>query len=197
MHKANKNCHHDNVQLQSDKYGETYVRLSSARMIFISEDITKEVASSFTAMLSYYEQQSKTEDIMVYINTNGGDSAALVHMYDVMQLVKPDIHTVCIGKAYSAGAVLLAAGTKGKRSAFKNSSIMLHGVQVMFPPITEIDQPNSNNYFNFVKGHNDRIMQILSHHTGKDVDTLKQDCSRDLYLDPKSALNYGVIDNIL
>jgi ATP-dependent Clp protease protease subunit len=185
------------MDMKSDRYSDTYVKLSPARMIFISENITKEVASSFSAMLSYYEQQSKTEDVYVYINTNGGDSAALVHMYDVMQMVKPDIHTVCIGKAYSAGAVLLAAGAKGKRSAFKHSSVMLHGIQIMFPPITEIDQSNSNNYFNFVKSHNDTIMEILSKHTGKDVKTLKSDCSRDLYLSAKDCLDYGIIDNII
>jgi ATP-dependent Clp protease protease subunit len=177
-------------------YSETYVKLAKSRVIFLSENVTKEVAAQLSAMLLYFDNEDHTSMIEMYIHSNGGDSSGLSNIYDVMQMIESPIKTVCIGKCYSAGAVLLAAGTKGERYAFKNSSIMIHGIQCGFP-IPGHDVTNSKNYYDFLKDHNDGIMKILAHHTGHSLEKVKQDCTRDVWMDAKQALEYGMIDGII
>src|SRR5271170_417373 len=94
--------------LATPKYTECYANLANSRIIFLSEDITKEAASSLSAMLLHFDNENDEEDISIYINTNGGDASALSNIYDIMQLVKAPIKTICVGKAYSAGAFMLA-----------------------------------------------------------------------------------------
>lgn len=184
------------VMPQMSKYLETYVKLASERIIFLSENLTKEVASDISALLLYYDAMDSDKDIYLYIHCNGGDAAGLLNIYDVMQMIKAPISTVCIGKAYSAGAILLAAGTKGKRLAFKNSSIMMHGMQCMFPLLGH-DTKNSKTYYDFLKNSNDNVLKIISKHTEVPLEKIREDCSRDLFLDAKQAIQYGVIDHIL
>lgn len=176
-------------------FAEAYIHLAGTRTIFLSEDVTKESASQLTALLIYFDQISDDE-ICIYIHSNGGDLSGLIQIYDVMKMIKSPVRTICLGKAYSAGAILLAAGSKGLRGAFKHSNIMIHGIQCVFP-IPGHDQINSKNYFQLLKGSNDTIMKILSDHTGHDLEKIKSDCQRDLYLDAKEALEYGIIDYIL
>ena len=102
-------------------YAETYVRLTQSRMIFLSEDVTKQTAAEMAALLLYYDNEDHESDISVYVHSNGGDAAGLANIYDVMQMIKSPVKTICIGKAYSAGAVILAAGAKGERYALKSS----------------------------------------------------------------------------
>ena len=111
-------------------------------------------------------------------------------------MISAPIKTICIGKCYSAGAVILAAGTKGERYAFKSSKIMIHGIQFGFP-LPGQDIINSKNYYDFIKENNDNIMKILANHTGHPLEKLKEDCKQDLWLDAKQALNYGIIDHII
>ena len=176
-------------------YESSYIYLAKERVIFLKEDVTKDSASELAALLLYYDNESNN-DITLYIHSNGGDSDALVNIYDIIHMIKSPVKTVCLGKAYSAAAILLAAGTKGKRFACKNARIMVHGVQFMFP-IPGEDQINSKNYFDFVKHNNDNVMKMLSMDTGQTLEKIKEDCKRDLYLDAKQALKYGIIDHIL
>ncbi len=189
--------HNDEISFASfQRYAETYVTLSKERQIFLSEDVTQELAADLSALLLYYDNENSELPITLFINTNGGDTSGLSNIYDVMQMISAPIKTVCLGKCYSAGAVLLAAGSKGERYALKNSKIMIHGIQFVFP-IPGDDILTSKNYFNFIKDNNDNIMKILSLHTGQSLEKLKEDCKQDLYLTPKQALEYGLIDNIL
>lgn len=176
-------------------YAETYVKLAKDRVIFLNENVTKQSASDLSALLLYYDNFSD-EEISIYLHCNGGDAAGLANIYDVMQMIKSPIKTICIGKCYSAAAVILAAGSPGGRYAFKHSKIMIHGIQAGFP-IPGHDMTNSKNYYEFLKDNNDNIMKILARHTGHTLDKIKLDCSRDVWLDAKQALEYGIIDEVL
>jgi len=181
---------------RSSKYESSYIWLSKDRVIFLKENITKELAADMTALLLYYDSFSTEDPISIYIHCNGGDADGFVQIYDVLQMMQSPISTICVGKAYSAGAVLLASGTKGMRYAFKNSRMMIHGLQGYFP-IPGQDQVNSKNYMNFIKANNSNIMKILSKHTGRPLKDIKTDCSRDLFLTPSQACNYGLIDKVI
>jgi ATP-dependent Clp protease protease subunit len=178
------------------EYPETYVRLSKNRIIFLSEDVTKQVATQLSALFLYFDSQSSEEPITLYINSNGGDAAGLTNIYDVMQMIKAPIKTVCLAKCYSAGAILLAAGSKNERYAFKNSMIMIHGIQCGFP-LPGHDVTNSKNYYDFLKDNNDNIMKILATHTGNSLEKVKEDCKQDVWMTAKQALDYGMVDKIL
>jgi ATP-dependent Clp protease, protease subunit len=193
----NKHAHKQPaIQNFSIGYNESYVRLTKARSMFLAEDVTTEVAADLSALLLYYDALSNTDEITLYIHSNGGAVAGLDNIYDVMQLIKAPVKTVCIGKAYSAGAVLLAAGTPGRRFAFKNANIMIHGIQAGFP-IPGHDLVNSKNYFKYLDTHNSNIMKILANHTGHTLDKVKTDCLEDRYMTPKQAKEYGIIDHII
>lgn len=188
---------HGEFQFPSYKYAETYVQLTKERAIFITEDFSKEMAATVTAFLFHYDHEDPDKDIVIYINSNGGDSTALTNIYDVIQMISAPVSTVCLGKAYSAGAFLLAAGATGKRFAMPHSEIMIHGIQCQFPAFGEEHSLGSKNYFEFLKDVNDNIMKMLSKHTGHTLDKVKQDCTKDLYLTAKEAKAYGIIDEIL
>lgn len=193
-----KNKLNDEVYTEEDvRYSKYNSYLAKDRIIFISEDISKSLASSLSGLLFYYDNQNDREDISIYINTNGGDSSALSNIYDVMQMIKSPIKTVCIGKAYSAGAFILAAGTKGKRFITKNASVMIHGVQCAFPESPLSDPKDSEIYFNFIKEHNFMILSALARHTGQSINKILEDCKKDNYLDSNDALKYGIVDKII
>lgn len=177
-------------------YSDVYIKLTKSRTIFLSEDVTKESAAQLSALLLYYDNENHDEDINLYIHSNGGDAAGLANIYDVMQMITAPVKTICIGKCYSAGAVILAAGAKGGRYALKSSKIMIHGIQFGFP-IPGQDIINSKNYYDYIKENNDNIMKILANHTGHSLERLKEDCKQDLWMDAKQALKYGIIDHIL
>lgn len=177
------------------EYTETYSRLSKERVIFLAEDVTKTVAAQMSALLLYYNSVSKDE-VTLYINSYGGDSAGLINIYDVMQMLDAPIKTICVGKACSASAVLLASGEPGKRYALKNSQIMIHGIQCGFPLLGH-DVVNSKNYYEFLKDHNDTIMKIMAKHSGQTLKKIKEDCKEDIWMSAKQALDYGLIDKIL
>lgn len=185
------------MQFEMSKYAEAYTSLSQDRVIFLAEDLTKEVASSLCGLLIYYNGLNPEEDIHLFIHTSGGDAAALASIYDVMCLVQAPISTIGIGKIYSAGAFILAAGTKGKRYMFKNAEVMIHGLQCSFPEVPLSDQADSTIYYNYLESLNKRILKILSKHTGQSISKITEDSKRDLYLDAKSAKRYGIIDKIL
>jgi ATP-dependent Clp protease protease subunit len=177
-------------------YAATYIKLTRNRVIFCSENITKEVGAEIAALLLYYDNEDHNEIIELYIHSNGGDASGLANIYDVMQMIKAPIKTVCIGKCYSAGAIMLAAGTKGERCAFKNAKIMIHGIQCMFPMLGH-DVSNSKDYCAFLNTINDNIMKMLAKHTGQPFSKIKQDCLRDVFMTAQEAKKYGIIDHIL
>ena len=177
-------------------YADTYLKLSKERVIFFSEDVTKKSAAELSAMLLYYDNEDHESEITLYLNSNGGDASGLSNIYDVMQMIQAPVKTVCLGKCYSAGAVILAAGTKGERYALKSSKIMIHGIQFGFP-LPGQDIITSKNYYDYIKENNDIIMKILANHTGHPLEKLKEDCKQDLWMDAKQALQYGIIDQII
>lgn len=195
--KQKNNSEEDQHNVQNEKYIEYYVKLTKNRTIFLKEDLTKEVAADIVAMLLYFDSMDQSEEITMLINCNGGDASALMSVYDTIQMINAPVITICVGKCYSAAAVLLATGTKGGRLAFKNSKIMIHGIQCTFPLIGESDESGSENYFKFLAKSNSDVMGLLAKHTGKSLSQITNDCKRDLYLTPEKAIKYGIIDKIL
>jgi ATP-dependent Clp protease, protease subunit len=181
------------LENNQQRYIHIYSELASNRILFISEDITKELAASLSAMLLFHDHKNN-EDITLIINTNGGDTDALMNIYDIMQMIKSPIKTICFGKAYSAGAFILSAGTKGKRFITSNSIVMIHGVQLN---MVYGSQSESKNYLGFIKSHNDNLMAKLAKHTGKDIEQIRLDCKVDKYFDAEEAICYGLADHIL
>lgn len=177
-------------------YTDTYVKLAKHRVIIVSENVSDTMAAELSALLLYFDNEDHESMIEMYIHSNGGAASGLTNIYDVMQMISAPIKTVCLGKCYSAAAVLLAAGSKGERYAMKNSSIMIHGVQAGFP-IPGHDITSSKNYYEFLKDNNDDIMKILAHHTGHPLEKVKEDCKQDIWMNAKQALEYGLIDHIV
>lgn len=193
-----KSSEHDHGQRSTllAGYEETYVKLAKHRILFIAEDVTNELATQLSAMLLYFDNEDPDGMIEMYINSPGGAVSGLFQIYDVMQMISAPIRTICAGSAFSAAAVILAAGTKGERCAFDNSKIMIHGIQCLFP-IPGYDITNNKNYHNFLLENNDNIIKILARHAGQTVEKVKQDCKEDIWLSPKQALEYGIIDRII
>jgi ATP-dependent Clp protease protease subunit len=183
--------------LATPKYTECYTNLAKDRIIFVSEDITKDTASSLSALLFHYDNENEGEDISLYINTNGGDASALSNIYDIMRLVKAPIKTICVGKAYSAGAFMLAAGTKGKRFMTKNASVMIHGIQCEFPSHGSEDRNGSQIYFDFLTKLNRIVLETLAVHTGKTYEQIYEDTKKDKFMTAEECLEYGIVDYIL
>ncbi len=192
--------HEDDMAMMPvmSKYFETYVKLSNERVIFLAEDFTKEVSSAMSALLLHYDNEDQDEDITIYIHSNGGDAAALTCIYDVIQMIKAPVKTVCIGKCYSAGAVLLAAGTKGKRYIMPHAEVMIHRIQCGFPMINKT-QVDHESYLSFLDHINNNIMKMLSRHTGQSLEKVKADFSttRHIFLDAEETVKYGLADHIL
>ena len=188
--------HESELEVEQRTNSETYVKLSRDRIIFISEDFTPEMASEVSALLLYYDKKDHNEPIKIYINSSGGDGTALVNIYDVVQMIKAPVSTTCIGKCYSAGAVLLAAGSKGMRYAFKNSNIMIHGIQCIFP-LPGHDVIASKKYYDLLISYNDSIMKMLAKHTNHPFKKVKEDCMQDVYMTALEAKKYGIIDHVI
>jgi len=196
--KPNLNKSQNQQKNQNDNISPVYAHLASDRVLFLSEEITlDETASSLTSMLIYHNLTSPSDDITLFINTVGGDVPALFNIYDIMHMITAPVNTICIGKAYSAGAVILASGASGKRFMTKNSLVMIHGIQSSFPNTPFADIEYSDKYLKYLYKYNEKIIKILAKHTGKSVSKIKKDCERDLFLDAKDCLKYGIIDKII
>jgi len=203
MAKTKSSDNENNVSISMPgRYGENlpegpYTKLTKNRLIFVNEDITSDTASALSALLLYYDNLNHEDDIYLHINSNGGDVSAFLNIYDVMQMIRAPIQTICLGQAYSAAAIMVACGTKGKRCAFKHSSIMIHGIQCAFPLMGDSDHAGSKNFFDFLNDRNDVLMKIMAKHTGHSLIEIKNICKRDHYFDAIEALKYGIIDKIL
>ncbi len=177
------------------KYSSTYIDLATDRIIFLTEPFTKDTASEMTALLLHYDNEDPNTDIVIYIHSDGGDASALTNIYDVMRMCKAPITTIVAGKAYSAGAFLLMAGDY--RLAFAHSEAMIHGIQTIYPGLGKEGIADSKDYLKFLTDTDNKVMNIIVEATGKDLAQVKKDCSKDLYMDAKQMLAYGIIDEII
>jgi ATP-dependent Clp protease, protease subunit len=172
---------------------DIYSRLLKDRIIFIGTAINDEVANLLVAQLLFLESEDPDKDINFYINSPGGVVTAGMAIYDTMQYIKPDIATVCIGQAASMGALLLAAGTKGKRYSLPNSRIMVHqpmgGAQGQASDIAIQAKE--------ILRMKDTINEILAQHTGQDLERIKLDTDRDFFMAGDEAKEYGLIDHVI
>ena len=171
---------------------DIYSRLLKDRIIFIVGPIEDMVANLVVAQLLFCESENADKDIQLYINSPGGSVTSGLAIYDTMQFVHSDIRTMCIGQAASMGALLLAGGTKGKRTCLPNSRVMIHqpsgGSQGQASDI-EIQAKE----ILFLR---ERLNLILADHTGKDLETIAQDTERDNFMTAEQALEYGLIDEV-
>ena len=173
---------------------DVYSRLVKDRILFLSEEIDSDTGTAIAATLLWLDHQNNEKDISLYINTPGGTvSDGLFTIYDTMQYIKSPIQTVCIGTAYSAGAVLLAAGSPGKRMAYPNSEVMIHEVQSWVDGSgSEITKQAAR-----LKRMGENLYEIVARHCGKTIEEVTNDCVDERYLSAKEALAYGIIDEIV
>jgi ATP-dependent Clp protease, protease subunit len=172
---------------------DVYSRLMMDRIIFLGYPLNDEVANIITAQMLFLESTDRHRDIQMYINCPGGSVYSGLGVYDTMQYITPDVSTICIGMAASMAAVLMCAGTKGKRTALKHSRVMMHqpsgaiGGQASDIEIT----------VNEIRKIKRELYEIISYHTGKDPKQVAEDCDRDYWLSSVEAKEYGLVDEVL
>lgn len=171
---------------------DIYSRLLKERIIFLGTPINDEVANNVMAQLIFLEYENPEKDITLYINSPGGYVSAGLAIYDTMQHVRPNIATICIGSCASMAAVLLAAGTKGKRYALPHSRIMLHQPSGAATGQSTDIQITAKE----IVRTKDSLSEIVAKHTGKDVSEVREKTDRDFYMSAEEAKNFGVIDEI-
>ena len=173
---------------------DIYSRLLKNRIVFVGDAIDDDLANLFIAQLLHLEKEDPDKDIDVYINSPGGSVSAGLAMYDCMQVIKPDVSCICMGKAASAAAVLLAGGAKGKRFALPYSRIMIHQpwASGIGGQATDIEIHAKE----ILKNKND-LNYILSLHTGQPLEKVTRDTDRDNYMSSEEAKEYGIIDDII
>jgi len=183
--------------IEKTNYGERafdiYSRLLKERIIFLGDAIDDHVANIVIAQLLFLDSEDSKKDIKLYINSPGGSVTSGMAIYDTMQFVKADVSTICVGMAASMGAVLLAAGKKGKRMALPNSEIMIH--QIMGG--TEGQASDIKIRAERILKLKDRLNTILAKHTGQTIKTVDKDSDRDNFMDPLEAKAYGLIDQVI
>ncbi len=183
--------------VEKSQFGERaydiYSRLLKERIVFLGGPIVDDVANTVIAQFLFLESQDPKKDIYLYVNSPGGSVTAALAIYDTMQHIKPDVSTICVGLAASAGAVLLAAGQKGKRFALPNSEIMIHQVLgAAEGQATEIEIEARH-----ILRVKEKINKILAKHTGQPLSQIEKDTDRNFFMEAEEAKKYGVIDDIL
>lgn len=172
---------------------DIYSRLLNDRIVFLGEPVTRDSANLVIAQLLHLESQDPDKDISLYIDSPGGDVYAGLGILDTVNFIKPDVSTICVGMAASMGAVLLAAGAKGKRLALPNSMVMIHqpssGVQGQQTDIQIIADET--------KWIRQRINELLSDYTGQPIEKINVDTERDNYLRAQEACDYGLVDRVI
>ena len=172
---------------------DIYSRLLKERVIFIVGPIDDHTANLVVAQLLFLESENPDKDINIYINSPGGVVTAGLAIYDTMQFVKPDVSTMVVGQAASMGAVLLAAGTKGKRYSLPHSRVMIHQPLGGFQgQATDIDI-----HAREILKMREKLNELLANHTGQSVETIAQDTERDNFMGAQQALEYGLVDRVL
>ncbi len=178
---------------QIERAYDIYSRLLKDRIIFLGDPITDNIANIIIAQFLFLDAESKEKDIKFYINTPGGSVTAGMAIYDTMQYVKADVSTICVGMAASMGALLLAAGAKGKRFSLPNSEILIH--QVMGG--AEGQATDVKIRAERILKMRDRLNKILAKHSGQKISQIEKDTERDNFMTPDVARKYGLIDKII
>ena len=172
---------------------DIYSRLLKDRIIFMGEQVVDDMANIIIAQMLFLESEDPDKDINIYINSPGGSVTAGLALYDTMQYIKPDIATICMGQTTSMAALLLAAGTKGKRYALPHGRIMIHqplgGAQGQ---ATDIDI-----HAREILKIRDELNKILAKHTGQDLKKIRKDTERDYFMSSEEAKEYGIIDKVI
>jgi len=178
---------------EGERAFDIYSRLLKDRIVFLGTAIDSTVANLIIAQLLFLENEDSKKDITMYINSPGGQVTAGLAIYDTMQLIKPDVSTVCVGIAASMGAVLLAGGAKGKRFALPYSEVMIH------QPLggTEGQASDIRIHADHIIKTKDKLNKLLAHHTGQPLKTIERDTDRDFFMDTNEAKKYGLIDKII
>ena len=183
--------------IEKSQFGERaydiYSRLMEERIVFLGTAINDDVANSVIAQLLFLEKEDAKKDITLYVNSPGGQVTSTLAMYDTMELVAPDISTVCLGMAASGGAVILMGGAKGKRFALPHSEIMIH------QPLggTEGQATDIAIHAEHIINTKNLLNELIALHTGKKIEQVKLDTERDKFLSAEEALKYGLIDKII
>jgi ATP-dependent Clp protease protease subunit len=173
---------------------DIYSRLLNDRIVMVGSAIDDEVANVVVAQLLHLESDDSDKDISLYVNSPGGDVYAGLAIYDTMTFVKPDVRTICVGIAMSMGAVLLAAGARGKRSALPNAKVLIHQVWTgQFGGQASDVEIRAREVLDLKK----RVESILADHTGQPLDRVSQDTDRDHFMTAAEAVEYGLIDEVL
>jgi ATP-dependent Clp protease protease subunit len=172
---------------------DIYSRLLKDRIIFLGTPIDSQIANLMVAQLLFLDHDDQEQDISIYINSPGGEVYAGLAIYDTIRMIRPDVKTYCVGTAMSMAAVLLAAGTPGKRFALPNSRVMIHqgsgGFRGNIPDL----EVQAKETFSVIK----TLTEILAEHTGQPFDKVKSDTQRDYYLNGEEARDYGLVDEVL
>jgi ATP-dependent Clp protease protease subunit len=178
---------------RAERAYDIYSRLLKERIIFLGQAIDDDLANLVIAQMLFLESEDPDKDINLYINTPGGLVTAGLAIYDTMQYIRPDVSSICMGQASSMGAVLLAAGAKGKRYALPHSRILLHQPMGGFQgPATDVDIQARE-----ILRLREELNGILMHHTGQSAEKIQKDTDRDFYMTGPQAKEYGIIDEVV
>jgi ATP-dependent Clp protease protease subunit len=179
---------------RGERVYDLYSRLLKENIIILGTPIDDTIANLVCAQLIHLESENPDKDINIYINSPGGDISALFAIYDTMQFIKNDIATICLGQAASAAAVLLAAGTKGKRLALPHSRVLLHQpyAQVGYSQVTDLELAARE-----ILRMREILEEIIAKHTGQPIDRIHKDTDRDFVMEATAAKEYGIIDEVI
>jgi ATP-dependent Clp protease, protease subunit len=172
---------------------DIYSRLLNERIVFLGTPVDDQIANLIVAQLLHLESEDPDKDIAIYINSPGGSVYAGLAIYDTMQYIKPDVQTICIGIAMSMGALLLAAGAKGKRMATPNSKILIHQVSGGFQGQGTDIEIQAREVISLKR----RMEEIIAHHTGQPLEKVAQDMERDYFMSAEESSEYGLIDTVV
>lgn len=172
---------------------DIYSRLLKERVIFLVGEIEQHMANLVIAQMLFLESENPDKDINLYINSPGGVVTAGLAIYDTMQFIKPDVSTLCIGHAASAGALVLASGTKGKRYALPHSTVMIHQVLGGYQGQGTDIQIHAKETLRVAEALN----SIFAKHTGKPIEQIRKDTDRDNFMSPEAAVAYGLVDHVI
>ena len=172
---------------------DIYSRLLKERVVFLVGPVTEVTANLIVAQLLFLESENPDKDISFYINSPGGSVSAGLAVYDTMQFVKPDVSTLCIGQAASMGALLLAAGAKGKRFCLPNSRVMIHQPMGGFQGQASDVEIHAKEIL-YLRS---KLNEIMARHTGQKIETIEKDTDRDNFLSADQSVQYGLVDKVL
>ncbi|WP_374539008.1 ATP-dependent Clp endopeptidase proteolytic subunit ClpP [Chitinimonas taiwanensis] len=172
---------------------DIYSRLLKERVIFLVGPVNDATANLVVAQMLFLESENPDKDIFLYINSPGGSISAGMSIYDTMQFIKPDVSTLCVGMAASMGAFLLQAGTKGKRFALPNSTVMIHQPLGGFQgQATDIEI-----HAKYILSLRERLNKLMSEHTGRSLEEITRDSDRDNFMTAQEAADYGLVDKVI